>query len=176
MDYTGNKYGHLTAVKLVRYDATNRASIWLYRCDCGNERELQAKSVNAGRIRTCGKCELKYKLRASEVRVTGSMRKLYSNEIRRASKEGHRWALSIEDFSEKCTSSCGLCGTGPNNKLRGTRLHFNKLELLNVQAGYTVDNVVAACKRCHMATDKLGIEQTITFVFDVHKHLNPQAT
>jgi len=49
----GEKYGRLTAIKETRKNH-NYLAYWLFKCDCGNEKELRANSVKAGEIKSCG--------------------------------------------------------------------------------------------------------------------------
>lgn len=52
-DLTGQKFNMLTAVKLVR-TTQKKASVWLFRCDCGNEKEIRGDLVKSGRVKSCG--------------------------------------------------------------------------------------------------------------------------
>jgi hypothetical protein len=38
-DITGNKYNMLTAIKFTKL-IPNQGSMWLFKCDCGKEKEL----------------------------------------------------------------------------------------------------------------------------------------
>ena len=51
IDLTGKKYGRLTAISLDRLNGKRR---WLFRCDCGNTKTLNAAYVCAGTTRSCG--------------------------------------------------------------------------------------------------------------------------
>lgn len=46
-DLTGQKYGHLTAI---RYLGSNK---WVWRCDCGSEKDVLAASVKRGVTQSC---------------------------------------------------------------------------------------------------------------------------
>lgn len=50
IDATGHRYGRLVAIRYVR---TDHERVWLFRCDCGNEKELRIGQVRAG-ISSCG--------------------------------------------------------------------------------------------------------------------------
>ena len=52
-DLTGIRYGMLEAVEQHGFDKYGRA-VWLWRCDCGNEKEIQAYAVRCGHTRSCG--------------------------------------------------------------------------------------------------------------------------
>jgi hypothetical protein len=53
----GMTFGRLTALRFVEYKemaGDRRRSYWLWRCDCGNEKIIQAKFVLNGSIKSCG--------------------------------------------------------------------------------------------------------------------------
>lgn len=52
-DLTGQKFGRLTFVRLVRIDLKYN-TYWICRCDCGNEKEILAASVKRGATKSCG--------------------------------------------------------------------------------------------------------------------------
>lgn len=51
-DITGQRFGRLTALKLV--GRLNRETIWQFICDCGTVIETQGYSVTKGVTRSCG--------------------------------------------------------------------------------------------------------------------------
>lgn len=53
LDYTGKKFGRLTAIAYVRSSPGGEA-IWSYRCDCGNVIEHKHYSVRTGWAKSCG--------------------------------------------------------------------------------------------------------------------------
>lgn len=53
-DITGRKYGRLTAVRFVgTREITNKVSVWLFKCECGEEKLIQVNRVGNG-INSCG--------------------------------------------------------------------------------------------------------------------------
>lgn len=53
LDLTGERYGRLVAIKKVGTDK-NKSTLWLFKCDCGNEAIKPAKEVRQGHIKSCG--------------------------------------------------------------------------------------------------------------------------
>jgi hypothetical protein len=54
-DYTGERFGRLTAIQLVERDLSKENNhLWLFRCDCGNEKAARIKAVRAGHTTSCG--------------------------------------------------------------------------------------------------------------------------
>ena len=52
----GDRWGMLEADKFVRYDTPERGyqAIWLFKCDCGNPKEMPVANVKFGNVRSCG--------------------------------------------------------------------------------------------------------------------------
>lgn len=174
-DIKGNKYGHLTAIMYSGTGTRNEGSLWLFRCDCGNERTLSLKAVTAGRIRTCGKCELKHKLRAQStdksIRQNRITNALYQRYIRKATTERRQWQITYEKFSEKIDSQCAICSSPPSTAIRGSRRLYNPIQLVDLNAHYTDDNTLPICKTCGELTGKFGISEAIDRIITFHKHL-----
>ncbi|MDR4934403.1 hypothetical protein RF371_11435 [Companilactobacillus paralimentarius] len=53
VDLTGEKFGHLTAIRKLPYDGTNN-NIWLCQCDCGQMTEVVSSALTRGVRVTCG--------------------------------------------------------------------------------------------------------------------------
>jgi len=52
-DLTGQKFGRLTATKLIRFEK-GKKTVWLWDCDCGKQREILVDSVKSGKTKSCG--------------------------------------------------------------------------------------------------------------------------
>lgn len=52
IDLTGMKYGRLTAVRQLA--PRNKRTFWLWSCDCGIEKAINAPHVRSGKIVSCG--------------------------------------------------------------------------------------------------------------------------
>ena len=52
-DLKGQKFNMMTAVRMIGND-TRGAKIWLFKCDCGKEKELRGSQVSSGRVKSCG--------------------------------------------------------------------------------------------------------------------------
>lgn len=51
----GQTYGRLTAVRRTKTrTAGNRGAFWLFKCECGTEKEIRATSVKSGNTKSCG--------------------------------------------------------------------------------------------------------------------------
>lgn len=112
-DITGQRFGKLTAVKPVGRSKTSQI-IWLFKCDCGGERETLAQNAKAGRTVSCG-CYHKQRVRETwgthlktetpeykiwsniNTRCNNSASKSYANYGGRGIKVCERWA-DFENF------------------------------------------------------------------------------
>lgn len=56
-DISGQKFNLLTAIKPV-YQNNKKHWVWLFKCDCGNEKEIVGYAVTRGGTHSCG-CYLK---------------------------------------------------------------------------------------------------------------------
>jgi hypothetical protein len=52
-DITGRRFSSLVAVRRTGTDRSGHA-VWLFRCDCGREKEIRATHVTGGTHHTCG--------------------------------------------------------------------------------------------------------------------------
>ena len=76
IDLTGQRYGRLVAKKHIGLDR-HRQTVWLWKCDCGNEKEILAYIVKTGRSKSCGCYNIDSAIRRS-TKHSGSKMKLYS--------------------------------------------------------------------------------------------------
>ena len=62
-DIAGNKYGKLTAISFVKKQISGvkfndkipyTKYLWLFKCDCGNEKTINRNDVISGNVRSCG--------------------------------------------------------------------------------------------------------------------------
>lgn len=54
LDMTGKRYGKLVAIALSNNRSKSRKAKWLFRCDCGNTKEIDGGAVRLGNSRSCG--------------------------------------------------------------------------------------------------------------------------
>jgi hypothetical protein len=170
LNVLGLRFGHLTALERVGRHPTQRTAIWKWRCDCGNEREIEARRVVAGHTRTCGKCELKHKLTSESVSNKSALGKRVTREyqryIEKAKRRRKKWQLTLEEFSQLVTSNCTLCNTPPSLQ------HLNRIEPASSEMQYTLGGVYVQCPKCEQTYSKVGISQIIERIFAAHKHLS----
>lgn len=113
-DLTNQKFNYLTAIKCFGKDKNNKA-LWLFKCDCGNEKILRGTNVTKGNIKSCGckaksvnfdkipkeKLEQKYKTHGYKIR---HKKELYANN-----KSG---ATGVFWYEVKKKYLCSVCVNG----------------------------------------------------------------
>lgn len=145
MDHTGRKYGHLTLLSKIRQGGHGVGSVWKAQCDCGNTREVLAKDVVAGRVRTCGKCSYAKILRSNSRKETTQERrknlKGYERLVRNSLSRRVACTLSYEDYTVILQSNCTFCGKSASEGVP-------KVGLVSNTAGYIPGNVLPCCTDC----------------------------
>lgn len=91
-DLTGQKFGRLLAIRLS--ETLNNKVAWLWRCDCGAEKEIRAGDVVSGKTRSCG-C---FRSEALRERPNG-VQHGHASRIRGKSKEYSSW----ESMRKRCS-------------------------------------------------------------------------
>ena len=113
-DLTNQTFNYLTAIKYVGKD-NNKKSLWLFKCECGNEKILRGTNVTREQIKSCGckgksvnfdktakeKIEQNHKTQGSKIR---HREKLYSNN-----KSG---ATGVFWYESKGKYLCSVCVNG----------------------------------------------------------------
>ncbi len=99
----GDVYGRLTAIHFVCKKYTH--SIWLWKCECGREKEISSSSVRRGLTTTCG-CAYKYAQHPHNLKHGMTKTKTYKAWVSmrgRCEDEGHpNWA----DYGGRGISVC----------------------------------------------------------------------
>lgn len=54
VDFTGQRFGKLTAIHVVRKPEKSKRIFWLCRCDCGNETFVSSGNLRSGGVKSCG--------------------------------------------------------------------------------------------------------------------------
>lgn len=170
LDRTGQRYGKLIVVQFagIKQHQTGRSTLWLCRCDCGNEIKVFSGSLGSGRSINCG-----------------CARKLTSGEAARnevlhvyqvsAQKRGYAWELTDEDFDRLTSQDCFYCGEPPNTVKR-TRSNsngefvYNGIDRVDNAFGYAPENVVTACTTCNMIKRNLSFDDFLAKIDKISTH------
>ena len=166
MDLTNEKYGHLTMVGRI----DRGGGWWLAKCDCGNVTEVRAKYVRAGRVKTCGKCELGRRLMATGGRIRAKGEKavsmLYNRYVRQEVERGSNPVLEYNVYAEKIKEKCVFCGRDPLQRKKGPRIPYHNLVNTSSSRVSTADDWVSCCNKCRRW---MGQSNYIDFLEHVYK-------
>lgn len=70
-DLTGMRFGRLVAVEY-KYTNDRRQPVWLFHCDCGNDKIMSASNVRWGGVRSCGCLHREHTASINRVDITGN--------------------------------------------------------------------------------------------------------
>ena len=123
----GDKFGKLTAIKYLytkdlKYKDSKRGirvkknKYWLWKCDCGNEKEILVDSVVYGKNTfSCGclQIETQNKPRRILPIIETTKYKLLRHYITSAGDRAHEFNLSESEFFWLTKQDCYYCGKKP---------------------------------------------------------------
>jgi len=150
------RFGKLIVRSLGEQRGPKGLTIWNCLCDCGNECSVRSDLLTSGKTKSCG-C-----LRKLPEGV-GSFNSLLLRYKRQAADRGYSFELDEKQFLDLVKKNCYYCGIEPQQeqKAKGSngKFIYNGIDRLDNDLGYTTDNVVACCKSCNRAKDRMNFEQ-----------------
>lgn len=87
-DYVGKRFNHLTLIKNLNKIDKNNSKLALFKCDCGNVKEMVFTQVLNNAIKTCG-CKQGYLNKQSRKKQRQTLLELYKNSTMKNNKTGH---------------------------------------------------------------------------------------
>lgn len=168
----GNEYHGNLVLKRLKKGPRGQA-VYLCKCQCGNIRKMDGTRLLSGNSHLCRKCGYAEHLTKIHVQLTkpegyAACRAAYC-QIRNSCAKARNliWSITFEDWVMLSQLSCRYCGSPPSNLSRGGygrngEYHYNGLDRVDNDVGYTLKNVVPCCKRCNCAKS----DQTVTEFLD----------
>lgn len=99
-DVAGQTFGSLTAIKKVSGDTG--IAIWLFKCDCGNMKEIKLGAVKSGETKSCGckKGNYKHGLTGTKLQYTynAMMQRCYNPNNKRYKNYGGRGITVCDEW------------------------------------------------------------------------------
>lgn len=166
IDITGQKFGKLTAIKIIE-KGKYRGAIWLCQCDCGKECKAYGSQLRFGTRISCG-CKLTEKTKQTKIN------QLFNAYKRKSLIRGHSFNLSKEYFTNLIFLNCTYCNETPNNKLtsRSYSLLYNGIDRIDSSKGYEENNCVSCCRLCNQSKSILTVDEWKNHIRKVAKCLN----
>lgn len=87
-NYIGKKFNNLTLIKNLNKINKDNSKMALFKCDCGNEKELVFTQVLSGEIKTCG-CKQGNLSAKAKTKQRNKLLNTYSTKTIRSNKTGH---------------------------------------------------------------------------------------
>lgn len=131
-DISGKKFSRWTAIN--RTSKKNGYWKWMFRCDCGNEKELSIAYVTGGHSKSCGCLKLE-KLKVGHPQTAETKKKL--SEARKGEKN-HSWKGGVTTEIQKVRNSIELklwkkaCLERDNFTCRKTGIRGGKLAVHHI--------------------------------------------
>lgn len=162
VDYSGKKFNHLTMIAYIKPGGSGRGAIWMAQCDCGAPKEVLAKYVVGGRVKSCGKCVYTRKLRhVPKGFKTTLQRKNYVKQIHRALRDGQKWEITAEHYKDLVSKECMVCGREPK-----ARDHL--VETPTRTHPYTNETVITICRRCRELKGRDNLVALLDLLVKIH--------
>ena len=168
----GQRFGKLTVIK--ESPSHQGRSMWLCRCDCGNDKVIMNQGLNRGTSISCGSC----------VSFSANMEPGRYYEFAKykssANKRGLLFNISSELFKELTKKPCIYCGIAPTKSRKGNckiPIHFTGIDRKDNTKGYEENNCFPCCRVCNFGKRKMSHEEYVTHLKQVALHMckqNPQ--
>ena len=87
-EYINKKFNHLTLIKNLKKIDKNNSKLALFKCDCGNIKELVFAQVLNNKVRSCG-CIQGHKSLESNLKTCNSLINFYKTSTAKNNKTGY---------------------------------------------------------------------------------------
>lgn len=170
----GEVYGRLTVIGNGK-TGHNGKRRWLFRCQCGTEKEQFAHRVVSGEIESCGclmreavsKANTKYADRLMKYRVC-----IINKYKQHARKKNRPFLLTDDEFFALLSQPCAYCGRRDiSNQRNGYGgLAYNGVDRIDSSLGYIPENCVSCCRVCNVMKQQLTVAEFIAHLKLIIKH------
>lgn len=191
MDLIGKVFGKLTIIDVGPFlPNQQRRSMWLCKCDCGNEVNLKETQILQGTV-SCG-CLRGQHVKAHLPEITHlrdrwgkSLVWRYYQYKKGAESRNYSWNLDEILFDSLIQENCFYCGCTPKNVTsvskrdknprRANPRKYNGIDRVDNSRGYEPDNVVACCSDCNRAKRCLSQDAFFNLIKAIYeRHLVPR--
>lgn len=170
INHIGERFGKLLVVKLIR-KTENSSSIYLCKCDCGNDTEVHYNSLISGRTTSC--CCVGYNTGKKE-KGQWSFTSLFNSYKSCAKKRGLIFSLNREEFKNMTKQNCFYCGKEPSNifNTKGSNgcYIYNGIDRVDNTKGYILDNCVTCCELCNRMKLTLPLNSFLEHILKIYSY------
>ncbi len=170
-----SRFGKLTVLKFIGNAPKSKRTLWLCKCDCGNEKVLRSDCLRSGATKSCG-CS--NKITGKENRnwkgygdISG---RYWSKIIGEARKRDLKFEIDIEDAWNlflKQERKCALSDLEISFKIsKRDKLQTASLDRIDSDKDYTLDNIQWLHKRVNIMKMDLKETEFIDFCSKILRH------
>lgn len=170
IDLSGQRFGKLLVIKKSRKGKFGH-SIFLCKCDCGNEKEiLGCHLVNKIKpTKSCGCLWIKD-------RGEAALNSLYSHTRQGAIVRNLDWKISKDRFAKLSKQNCHYCGAEPSQiygKNHNGTYVYNGIDRVDNSIGYIIENCVPCCGVCNRMKHSMPVNKFLNHIKNIYKHIKP---
>lgn len=130
-------------------------------CECGNTTSIASSDIIRGRTKSCG-CLFKFE------RGVAAFNALLIRYKSNASRRGHEFILTDEEFKALTEQDCHYCGVHPSTELTCKSYNghytYNGVDRVDNTKGYTKENTVPCCGVCNKAKSTMSQEAFLGWI------------
>jgi len=175
-DLKGLRFNRLVVLK--RVDKVNKDIRWLCRCDCGNEKDIDARHLTSSKgVKSCG-CLLEEHIKKITLpEGEASFRRLYRGYKRSSPGRGLSFELTTEEFRRITSSKCFYCGSLPSYEMKpqiytnGSYI-YNGVDRVDNDRGYESDNCVPCCFVCNTMKKAHSIDYFMAHIKKIYENIS----
>jgi hypothetical protein len=158
----GKRFGKLIATDRIAKTGYGK-SVYLCKCDCGNERKIRARYLVELNQTSCG-CEIVKNSKHTGVRI------IYNTYKRNAKRREIEFNITKDELEKLVLSKCGYCSGGYTNSTkenyRAKKVEFrilkhNGIDRIDNSKGYTIENCISCCGICNMMKREFSVKEWI---------------
>lgn len=183
----GEVFGRLTVISISDKRGKNKnVRLFLCKCECGEEREVQGAHLRDGTTHSCG-CWQKENIKVVHRKPPGisSWKTLYRGYVNGSKKRNFIFELSFEEFIEIASQNCFYCGSKPRRYNHGISssgeinkrcrkytqdgidrswIECNGIDRVDSLTGYILSNCVPCCYICNRAKSDMSHQEFMNWL------------
>lgn len=101
-DITGQRFGRLTAIKMVGYKESKYgdSAVWLCHCDCGNDVEIDGRNLRSEHTKSCGCIHREVLIKKNKERAHKDIYDLSGEYGIGYDHNGNKFYFDLEDYDK----------------------------------------------------------------------------